>query len=420
MSLMSASALQTRDELALRFRDAQPFRHVVVDDFFDPAFCQSILDEFPRFEDRFALNEMGEVGGKAVRMGVRELSPTYRELDAFLQTSEFLGYVSKVTGIPDLLYDADYIGGGTHENRDGQNLATHVDFNYHPRTNTHRRLNLIVYLNHEWEQTWGGALELHSDPWNAAANHKLSVLPLFNRAVIFETNEVSWHGFEEIRLPADRKTISRKSFAIYLYTKERPPAETAPAHATVYVPDGMPRDWNAGRVLDDADINLLRARFIHLRGQLKYLYEREKHDSGQIDILKRALDEARVAWRLPMQGYVTQDASPQGMWDDGWVSSQLQLSLVPQRMLTALEIELTAPAQLARDQVLTIDVDGRRWEHHIARGSHSTLVLKLKRAAGTRVALRIDAAAHFVPAERGESGDNRELAWMLREARVMH
>src|SRR5580765_5099648 len=109
MSLISESALQEGDELARRFREAQPFRHVVVDDFFDPAFCQSILDQFPRFEDRFALNEMGDVGGKAVRMGVRELSPAYLELDAFLQTPEFLGYVSKVTGIPDLLYDADYV-----------------------------------------------------------------------------------------------------------------------------------------------------------------------------------------------------------------------------------------------------------------------------------------------------------------------
>jgi len=420
MSLISVSALQEGDEFARQFLEARPFRHVVVDGFLDPAFCQSILDEFPRFEDRFALNEMGDVGGKAVRMGVRELAPAYRKLDAFLQTPEFLGYMSKVTGIPDLLYDADYVGGGTHENRDGQSLATHVDFNYHPRTNTHRRLNLIVYLNHEWEETWGGALELHSDPWNATANRKFSVLPLFNRAVIFETNEVSWHGFEEIRLPADRKAISRKSFAIYLYTKERAPAETAPAHATVYVPDGMPQDWSAGRTLDEADINLLRARFIRLRGQLKYLYEREQHDSGQIGILTRAVTEARAAWRLPVQGYVKQDASPQGMWDDGWVSPQLQLSLVPQRTLTGLEIDLIAPAQLAQDQVLTIDIDGQRWEHHVARGSRSTLTLKLKCAAGARIDLRINAAAHFVPAERGESGDNRELAWMLREARAVH
>ena len=420
MSLISPSAANAGDEIARRFRTAQPFRHVVIDGFFDPAFCQRILDDFPRFEDRYAVNEMGEVGGKAVRMGVRELSPAYGELDALLQTREFLDYVAKVTGIPDLLYDEDYVGGGTHENRDGQSLATHVDFNYHPRTNTHRRLNLIVYLNHEWDESWGGALELHSDPWNAAANRKLSVLPLFNRAVIFETNEVSWHGFEEIRLPDDKKSVSRKSFAIYLFTKERPAAETAPSHATVYVPDGMPAGWSAGRALDENDLNLLRGRFAHLRGQLKYLYEREKHDSNQLAVLRHAVEEARGAWRLPLQGYVKQTEAPQGIWNDGWVSLHLRLSFVPQRAMHGIEIQLSTPAQLPADQILSIEIDGQRWDHHIARGARSTISLKVKRAAGERVELKIHAATHFVPATLGESGDDRGLAWMLCEAMVLH
>ena len=58
---------------------------------------------------------MGAVGGKAVRMDVREISDSYRELDRYLQTGEFLDFVSRATGIPDLLFDPDYIGGGTHE-----------------------------------------------------------------------------------------------------------------------------------------------------------------------------------------------------------------------------------------------------------------------------------------------------------------
>jgi len=419
MSLISTQVLLAGDEFARRFREAGPFRHIVIDEFFDPSFCQRILDDFPRFEERYALNEMGDVGGKAVRMGVRELSPAYRELDAFLQTPEFLGYLSKVTGIPDLLYDEDYVGGGTHENRDGQSLATHVDFNYHPRQRTHRRLNLIVYLNHEWEAAWGGALELHSDPWNAAANRKLSVLPLFNRAVVFETNEVSWHGFAEIRLPEQMKALSRKSFAIYLYTKERPAAETAPEHATVYVPEGMP-EWTAGRMLNESDLILLRARFANLRGQLRFLYEREKRDNAQLDLLQHALAEARAAWRLPLQGYAVQPSPPQGMWSDGWVSPELRFTFSPQQKTNGIEIELSAPTQLPTDQILTIDMGGQRWQHHVARGSRSKLALAIKCAIGEQIELCIDAATHFSPAKRGESDDDRQLAWMLRSASLMH
>ena len=201
MSCIDPMALARADEFASRFSTARPFRHVVIPGFLDGALCQNLLGEFPSFENRHALNEMGEVGGKAVRMDVRDISDSYRRLDAYLQTPEFLGFVSRVTGIPDLLYDPDYIGGGTHENREGQGLDAHVDFNYHPRRRLHRRLNLIVYLNPRWEAEWGGALELHSDPWNEASDEVVGITPFFNTCAIFETTESSWHGFSQIRPP---------------------------------------------------------------------------------------------------------------------------------------------------------------------------------------------------------------------------
>lgn len=419
-SVLSPQARQSAGESASRFQNADPFRYVVIEDFLDPALCQQLLEDFPRFEDRYALNEMGEVGGKAVRMGVRDLSDAYRALDSYIQTPEFLAYVSTVTGIPDLLYDAEYVGGGTHENRHGQSLDAHVDFNYHPTTRTHRRLNLIVYLNHEWEEAWGGALQLHSDPWNSAANRTFPVLPLFNRAVIFETNEHSWHGFEAIHLPEEKRQISRKSFAIYLYTKERPAEETAPPHATIYVPEAMPEDFAEGRTLSRADLLLLRMRFTRLRGQLRYMYGREKQDSAQIQVLENALGEAHQAWRLPLQGYALQPLGPSGVWDDHWVSPSLRMSFTPQRKLRGIEIDLWAPDQLPEGQALTIDVDGQRWTHRVNRGARSLLELGVSRPAGQPVSLSIAAGTHFVPAASGASGDDRKLAWMLREIRLKH
>lgn len=420
MDFVRPEILAQRDALADTFRNAQPFRHVVIDNCFAPAFCRRILDDFPRFEDRYALNEMGEVSGKAVRMNVREISTAFSEFDLYLQTSEFLNFVSAVTGIPNLLYDADYIGGGTHENRDGQGLDAHVDFNYHPKTKTHRRLNLILYLNHEWDASWGGALELHSDPWNPKASQTRQVLPLFNRAVIFETTENSWHGFSGIALPADRKAVSRKSFAIYLYTKERPSQETAAPHATIYVPDSLPECVTLGKTLGAEDVVQIQQRFVRMRTQLRYLYDREKQFGAQIASLEHALQEARDAYRVPLQGYAMQVQSPQGVWIDGWVGGTMEVTLQPTRSLRALELKLWVPEQLDGDQVLNIELGGQRWQHHVARGAHSSAVLAAKGGVGDMLTLRVEAERCFVPAQSNGSSDTRNLAWRLLSVIARH
>lgn len=419
MATITSQVLARSRELAEEFRDAVPFRHVVIDDFFDPELCRRLLCDFPNFEERYALNEMNEVGGKAVRMDVRDISDTYRGLDQYLQTPEFLDFVSTLTGIPDLLYDPEYVGGGTHENQDGQGLDQHVDFNFHPGTRWHRRLNLIVYLNPEWEDTWGGNLQLQADPWKAET-HGPSIAPLFNRAVVFETTERSWHGFSTIRLPKDKKTISRKSFAIYLYTKQRPQEETAVSHATVYVPDGMPTDLKSGAVLGETQFADLYQRFERVFGQLKFLYDREKQFAAQIANLESALAQARDALRLPIQGYATQPQAPRGMWPDGWVGREFVATLVPTKMMRGIQIELWVSDGLNDDQVLAFELDGKGWTHRVARGSRSRVVLPAKLPAGRELQLKLSAERCFIPANVEQSSDSRELAWKLLSVAIEH
>ena len=410
--MINPEVLQRGHAQAQVFRDAQPFRHAVLDGFLDAALCQRMLADFPCFEEQYARNEMGEVGGKAVRTNVREISEVYRELDRYLQTREFLDYVSTVTGIPDLLYDPDYIGGGTHENRDGQGLDQHVDFNFHPGTRWHRRLNLIVYLNPEWDESWGGNLQLQADPWQGDTRGP-TIAPLFNRAVIFETTERSWHGFSHIHLPQERKQISRKSFAIYLYTKERPPAETAASHATVYVPDGMPPDLHAGTTLDEARITDLRQRFERARVQLKFLYDREKQFAEQIAAMEGALADAHAALRVPLQGYATQSCAPRVMWPDAWVGREFATRFTVQRKAHGVELDVWAPGQLGETQTLHIELGGKRWSERVSRGARVQLKLDVALAAGQEAELVIRATQAFVPARLGQSGDDRELAWRL-------
>jgi hypothetical protein len=263
------------EELSRNFPEARPFRHIVVDDFLDPGFCRSLIDEFPRFDPHNAIDETGGVGRKAVHANLPTLGPAYRQFDALMRDPVFLKRMSEVTGIPDLLYDPDYIGGGTHENLDGQELDIHVDFNYHPATFQHRRLNLILFLNPEWSESWGGCLELCADPWNPSGAEMVRILPLAYRAVLFETTERSWHGFTRIILPVEKPEVTRRSIAVYFYTKNRPAEETASSHATVYIPRPLDAHLQPGHTLSASDMHELRNLIQRRDDQLRFLYDRE-------------------------------------------------------------------------------------------------------------------------------------------------
>jgi hypothetical protein len=294
-----------------------------------------------------------------------------------------------------------------------------VDFNYHSRTRWHRRLNLIVYLNPQWENGWGGSLELHSNPWDEAGNRSIAIPPLFNDCVVFETTESSWHGFSPIALPDEHKHRSRKSFAIYLYTKERPGSETAPSHATIYVPQAMPA-WNAGRVLAHEDVRDLRQRFTRLRSQLRYLYDREKYFGAQIDARDDALMQMRRAQRLDVQGYATQPEGVQGVWPDDWAGEAMNTTFVMTRAAKALNLVLWAPAQLGGDQELRIELAGQTYIQSLRPGMSTPVRLPLRVKTDARISLSMCAARTWVPRAESGSGDERPLAYRILQAAFEH
>ncbi len=290
LSLLRPEVEAQSASLRRRFQSAQPFPHLVVDEFLDSAFAQQLLHEFPGFDEKLALNEYGAVGRKAVRQSLPSIGPAYVALDRMLQSRAFLDWLSSVTGIPGLLYDPAYVGGGTHENLEGQDLDVHVDFNYHPTSQLHRRLNLILFLNPEWQEEWGGCLQLHRNPWGSSEEDEIeTIVPLLNRMAIFETSEFSWHGFRRIALPEGKKHFSRRSIAVYFYTKERPADQTAPSHATVYVQRRLPDYIRAGHTLTEQDETLIREAIARRDTQIRFLYEREKEVSEHVNAMHKAL-----------------------------------------------------------------------------------------------------------------------------------
>jgi 2-oxoglutarate-Fe(II)-dependent oxygenase superfamily protein len=287
LSLISAHVVAQADQYAAQFARRDPFRHVVIEDFFAPEYAAKLLAEFPPFERGNARNEDGKLGNKSTIEQIRALGPAYASLDDLVRSPALLGLVGRLTGIPDLLYDPWYFGGGTHENRDGQDLDPHVDFNRHPVEHWHRRLNLIVYLNEAWDDAWGGSLELHSDPRSPDDRITL-VTPLYNRCVIFETTETSWHGFSRIGRE-DGQRVSRKSIALYFYTRERPADELAETHSTVYVDRPLPERFQPGMMLRADDLQELRILIARRDQHNQRLYREIMNLTGQVERANAAL-----------------------------------------------------------------------------------------------------------------------------------
>ena len=271
INILNNSTINKSDYTAIQFQQNQPFRHVVINDFFADNFCQNLLDEFPHFDKKLALNENGDVGRKAVYEHISDLGGSYSRLDELVKSRDFITLIEKITGINGLIYDPYYYGGGTHNNLHGQDLDPHVDFTHHPKTGFHRRINLIVYLNHEWNKQWGGNIELHKNPrLEPEFDEIVSVEPLFNRAVIFETNNISWHGFPKINLPEDKKNLSRKSFALYYYSKNRD--KKTKTHSTIYVERHLPARIKAGVTLSESDVQEIKTLLARRDQHLQRLY----------------------------------------------------------------------------------------------------------------------------------------------------
>ena len=209
--------------------DAKPFPHVVLDDFLDPGLLESVLEEFPkpnqiRWEQFDNAREVKLASAKEATFG-----PVTRLLFYHLNSITFLEFLSGVTGIENLIPDPSFDGGGLHQIVRGGKLGIHADFNRHPKYDLDRRLNVILYLNKDWREEYGGHLEL----WDRGMTHcEARVLPVFNRLMIFGTTDFTYHGHPDPLQCLDGMT--RKSLALYYFSNGRPDYEISGEHSTIF------------------------------------------------------------------------------------------------------------------------------------------------------------------------------------------
>lgn len=211
------------------YANANPFPHVVFDNFFDPALLDRILSEFPKPGEIAWQRFDNEQEIKLASAAESSFGPTTRLLLYHLNSITFLDFLGKVTGIQNLIPDPRFDGGGLHQIVRGGKLAVHADFNKHPSYGLDRRLNALLYLNKDWREEYGGHLEL----WNRDMTRcEYKVLPVFNRFMVFGTTDFTYHGHPEpLQCPAG---MTRKSLALYYFSNGRPASEVTGEHSTLF------------------------------------------------------------------------------------------------------------------------------------------------------------------------------------------
>ncbi|HPA34916.1 MAG TPA: 2OG-Fe(II) oxygenase [Chitinophagales bacterium] len=204
------------------YMQAEPFPSMYFDNLFDDDMLRKIIAEFPEIgKDKQDIKYENPNELKLATRGEYRFGPTTREFVHFLNSQPFLEFLQNLTGIKETLLPDPYLeGGGFHEIKPGGYLKMHVDFHKHKLTKLDRRLNILVYLNEDWKEEYGGHFELWERDMSKCAK---KILPVFNRLAMFSTTDYSWHGLPDpLTCPPDR---SRRSIALYYYTNGRPEGE---------------------------------------------------------------------------------------------------------------------------------------------------------------------------------------------------
>jgi 2-oxoglutarate-Fe(II)-dependent oxygenase superfamily protein len=211
------------------YLSAKPYPHIVLDDFFDPEIVDGILAEFP---DRNAIRWQRFDNASEIKLASASeasFGPLTRLFLYHLNSITFLEFLTQVTGIKNLIPDPRFDGGGLHQIVRGGKLGIHADYNKHEAYGLDRRLNLLLYLNRNWREEYGGHLQL----WDRNMTQcEAKIAPYFNRIMIFGTTDFTFHGHPDpLQCPDE---VTRKSLALYYFTNGRPAEEISGDHSTIF------------------------------------------------------------------------------------------------------------------------------------------------------------------------------------------
>ena len=220
--------------MTAQFNAGKPFNHIVIDNFWRPEIAQELVAEFPDYNsDVWTAHYHNPLEDKkACNHWDRFPKTTYQAFD-YLNGDGFTNIVEHITDTWGIKNDIGLHGGGWHCHHKGGKLNIHLDYSIHPKLKLERHFNLIIYMTPNWNPKWGGGLELWgSDETGSPSQCVTTIENKFNRAVIFDTTQNSWHGLpEQLNCP---EGINRQSLAIYYLTD--PDSSANPRPRALYAP----------------------------------------------------------------------------------------------------------------------------------------------------------------------------------------
>lgn len=220
------------DEYRDRYQSAEPYDHIVLDDVLPADVLQRIYLELDEMTSSDWNSYIHYNERKFSNTDVTTWGPTLRAVGDAFASDRFCRFLETISGFEGLHADTTLDGGGVHRTYRGGYLNIHTDFTAHHTIKTwRRRVNLLLYLNREWDPAWGGDLEL----WDENVTKCVTkVAPVGNRILLFTTGEASFHGHPDPLTPPDG--VARQSLALYYFTAEDNPL----AKSTDYRP--RPKD----------------------------------------------------------------------------------------------------------------------------------------------------------------------------------
>lgn len=203
-----------------------PFPNIAIDDFLSESAAREIINSFPNVTDKIWTHYVHYNERKHGLTKWEHLPIPVQNLVTEMSQPKFISWLEKLTGIDGLFADPNLEGSGLHQTLPGGFLNIHADFTVHPlKRNWQRRVNVLLYLNEDWNESWGGQLELWDETMQ---NCTQKIAPFFNRAAIFTTSTTSFHGYPNaVTCP---EGVSRKSLAMYFYTEEENPVKSATSY----------------------------------------------------------------------------------------------------------------------------------------------------------------------------------------------
>lgn len=247
-------------------------------------------------------------------------------------------------------------------------------------------------------------------PWDLENDRIIEVQPAFNRCVIFETNERSWHSVPIINQPPEHRGKSRKSLTIYMYTDARPAEELAPAHGTVYVQAPLSTRFKPGHTLSAEDVLEVKANIARRHEYLRLMYQREYQFAEIIDEQKAQIAGLKTLARVPLVGWAKVTQTLVAPHSDGWMGADLAAEIKAVRPLSVARLYGWRPDHWGSVPI-TLSVGGKSRTE--MKAGALVLDLDIDLARDELATLRVSS-----PVRAAEGEDTRELSLIVERVEL--